>query len=373
MSVSLVLLSAGSSSRFQKDVKKQWLRIKNDPLWVFVLKRFKKLYDFESIIITGHKDEISYMNKFIYDDSIIVAGGDTRSASLKNALEFVDSNYVMVSDIARCCIDDGLIKDLIMQIDKYDLVAPYINAIDTTLCKDEYLDRDDLKLLQTPQISKTHLLKSYLEKSEKYGDESSLFKANNANIGYIKGSSKFLKLTTKEDLSKIPCLKKPSKEHFVGIGYDLHQLEDKGISILGGVVVSKSLGIKAHSDGDVLIHSIIDAILGAIGGGDIGEYFPDTDDRFRDISSMILLEYIYDFMTKVGYKIINIDATIIVQNIKISPFKKEIQLSLSKTMKINPSQINIKATTSEKIGSLGRGEGIAVLSTANLKFINWKK
>lgn len=374
MSVSLALLCAGNSTRFNQKIKKQWLRVKDKPLWLFVLDKFLKFYDFEKIVLVGHKDEIKYMENFISNDKVcIVAGGQSRQESLKNAIKDIDSEHIMVSDIARCCMDKKFILDIISFKDDNDLVVPYINAIDTTLFQNEYLDRSEMKLIQTPQLSRTKLLKQYLNTNIDYGDESSLFRANNAKIKYVLGKGKYLKLTNKEDLNKLDCLKKPSKQTFNGIGFDLHKLQKQGKVILGGIIVSDKIGIVAHSDGDVLIHSIIDAILGACGGGDIGEFFPDTDDKYKGISSVVLLEHIYSFISSVGYKIINIDTTIISEEVKISPFKKQIRNNIAKIINIPPSNINIKATTSEKIGSLGRNEGIAVLSTANLKFRNWKK
>ena len=374
MSVSLALLCAGNSTRFHKKVKKQWLRIKDKPLWLFVLDRFIKFYNFEKIILVGHQDEIKYMENFTSNDKIcIVAGGGSRQESLKNAIKNINSEHIMVSDIARCCMDKKFILDIIELKDDNDLVVPYINAIDTTLFKDDYLQRDEIKLIQTPQLSNTKLLKEYLDTNIDYGDESSLFRANNAKIKYIQGKSKYLKLTTKEDLNKLDCLKKPSKQIFNGIGFDLHKLQKIGKVILGGIIVSEKIGIEAHSDGDVLIHSIIDALLGACGGGDIGEFFPDTDNKYKGISSVVLLEHIYSFISSVGYKIINIDTTIISQEVKIAPFKKQIRNNLASILCLSPNNINIKATTSEKIGSLGRNEGIAVLSSTNLKFRNWKK
>ena len=373
MSISLALLCAGNSTRFKHTIKKQWLRIKDKPLWLFVLDKFLKFYDFDKIILVGHKNEIKYMENFISNEKIsIVAGGETRQESLKNAIENIESSHIMVSDVARSCMDKKFILDIINLKDDNDLIVPYINAVDTTLFQNDYLKREEMKLIQTPQLANTKLLKKYLDTKINYGDESSLFRANNAKIKYIKSKSKYLKLTTKEDLHKLDCLKKPSKQIFNGIGFDLHQLQKTGKVILGGITVSTKVGLKAHSDGDVLIHSIIDALLGASGGGDIGEFFPDTNDKYKGMSSVYLLQYIYNFINSVGYKIVNIDATIISQEIKISPFKKQIRHNLANVLNLPAHNINIKATTSEKIGSLGRNEGIAVLSTANLKFRNWK-
>jgi 2-C-methyl-D-erythritol 4-phosphate cytidylyltransferase/2-C-methyl-D-erythritol 2,4-cyclodiphosphate synthase len=131
-------------------------------------------------------------------------------------------------------------------------------------------------------------------------------------------------------------------------------------------------GFKAHSDGDVLIHSVIDALLGAIGAGDIGEFFPDTDEKYKGIDSKILLEHIITFLCNVGYEIVNIDLTIIAQKPKINPFKNEIKSSMAKLMHIDKQFINIKATTAEKMGFIGREEGIAVQSIATVKYYNWK-
>jgi len=185
MSVSLALLCAGNSTRFNKKIKKQWIRIKDKPLWLFVLDKFLKFYDFEKIILVGHKDEVNYMESFIANDKVcFVLGGDTRQESLKNAVNGVNSEHIMVSDIARCCMDKKLVLDIISFKDDNDLVVPYINAVDTILFKDDYLNRDEIKLIQTPQLSNTKLLKKYLNTSIDYGDESSLFRANNAKIKY---------------------------------------------------------------------------------------------------------------------------------------------------------------------------------------------
>ena len=142
---------------------------------------------------------------------------------------------------------------------------------------------------------------------------------------------------------------------------------------LGGVKLPYEFGFKAHSDGDVLIHSIIDALLGAIGAGDIGEFFPDTDPKYKGADSKVLLEYIVNFVKKVGYEIINIDVTILAEIPKINPFKNEIKNSLTKLLNIDKFKINIKATTSERLGFIGRKEAVAVHSVATLKYYDWKK
>ena len=141
----------------------------------------------------------------------------------------------------------------------------------------------------------------------------------------------------------------------------------------GGNKLPYEYGFKAHSDGDVLIHSVIDALLGAAGAGDIGEFFPDTDPKYKGVDSKILLNKIVSFINNVGYEIVNVDVIIIAQIPKINPFKNDIKNSMAKLLKIQKQFLNIKATTAEKMGFIGRCEGIAVQSIATLKYYDWKK
>lgn len=152
----------------------------------------------------------------------------------------------------------------------------------------------------------------------------------------------------------------------VGIGYDIHQLRDGESLVLGGVKFDTPYGTVAHSDGDVLLHAIMDAILGAASLGDIGEHFPDNNSKFKNISSIELLNEVYK-MIAIDYKIINIDATLICEKPKIKNYKNEMRLNIAKACNIDISQVNIKATTNEKLGSLGRGEGIAALAICQLE------
>ena len=142
---------------------------------------------------------------------------------------------------------------------------------------------------------------------------------------------------------------------------------------MGGIKLPVDYGFKAHSDGDVLIHSVIDALLGAAGAGDIGEFFPDTDAQYKGIDSKVLLNQIVEFIYNVGYEIVNIDLTIIAQKPKINPHKQEIKSSIAKLLGIEKQFVNIKATTAEKMGFIGRSEGVAVQSIATLKYYNWIK
>ncbi|MGM0519386.1 MAG: bifunctional 2-C-methyl-D-erythritol 4-phosphate cytidylyltransferase/2-C-methyl-D-erythritol 2,4-cyclodiphosphate synthase [Campylobacterota bacterium] len=372
LDVTLIVLCAGNSTRFEHKAKKQWLRIGNEPLWLNVTKRVSSYYDFKEIIITSHANELSYMDNF-YDDARFVKGGNTRQESIKNSLDYVNSDYVMITDVARACIPKEVVLELVSLKDKFDCIVPTLNVPDTVTYNKSTISRDDVKLIQTPQLSKTSILEKAINTKEEFTDESSAIKAIGGSVKYIQGSTQSKKLTFGSELKDIKCLKKPSTSFFTGFGIDIHQFEQNKKMYLGGVHIISDYGFKAHSDGDVLIHSIIDALLGAAGAGDIGEFFPDNDPKYKGCDSKVLLKEIIEFIYSVGYEIVNIDLTILAQTPKINPFKKEIKESLCALLSIDKQFINIKATTNEKMGFIGRKEGVAVHSVATLKYYNWKK
>lgn len=153
----------------------------------------------------------------------------------------------------------------------------------------------------------------------------------------------------------------------IGIGYDVHQLVEKRKLIIGGVEIPYEKGLLGHSDADVLVHAIMDSILGALSLGDIGKHFPDTDNQYKDISSLILLERVYNIMVEAQYSVGNIDTVIVAQRPKLAPFIENMRHNIADVLKIHPSSINIKATTTEQLGFEGRGEGIGAHSVCLLK------
>jgi 2-C-methyl-D-erythritol 4-phosphate cytidylyltransferase / 2-C-methyl-D-erythritol 2,4-cyclodiphosphate synthase len=372
LDVTLIILCAGNSSRFEHKAKKQWLRIENEPLWLNVTKRLSEYSSFDKIIITSHKDELSYMKNFS-DDYCFVSGGSTRQESIINSLKEVNTTHVMISDVARACIPKDVIIDLLENRNNADCIVPVLNVSDTVIYNENTINRDSVKLIQTPQLSNTKILKDSLDTNIEYTDDSSAIKANNGTIKYIQGSIKSKKLTFGDELDELTCIKAPSNNFFTGTGFDIHQFEDNKEMYLGGLKLPTTYGFKAHSDGDVLIHSVIDALLGAAGAGDIGEFFPDTDEQYKGIDSKVLLNKIVEFIYNVGYEIVNIDLTIIAQKPKINPHKQEIKSSLAKLLGIEKQFVNIKATTAEKMGFIGRSEGVAVQSIATLKYYDWTK
>lgn len=370
MAITLVVLCAGNSTRFEFKAKKQWLRTGDEPLWLNVTNRFSKYCEFEKVIVVGHENELGYMKNFS-DDYIYVSGGSTRQESMKNALREVTSEHVMVTDVARCCVPEEVFIELAENRSKASCIVPALSVSDTVVYEQQTINRDEVKLIQTPQLSNTQALKKALATSKEFTDDSSAIKQDGGSIYYINGSLQSKKLTFGEEIKELMCLKEPSKDLFTGTGIDIHQFQEGKQMVLGGIPIDSDFGFKAHSDGDVLIHSIIDAILGACGAGDIGEFFPDTDPKYKGADSKELLKHIISFVKNIGFELVNIDVTVLAQAPKINPHKQAIKTKLSELLEIPRFKINIKATTGEKMGFVGRSEGVAVQSLATLKYYNW--
>lgn len=367
--LTLILLAAGNSTRFQSPVKKQWLRVGHQPLWHFVTKEFENLKLFSKVIITAHKDEIDYMKSFCAHT--VIEGGSTRQESLKNALLHVNTPYVMVSDIARSCPPKELIMRLVEEKESADCVVPVLSMNDTVSYDGNNIDREKLKRIQTPQLSKTEVLKDALQTTEEFTDESSAIFALGKTRKEVEGDESAHKLTRLSDMKNIPCLRPPSSDILVGNGFDVHAFEEGREMFLAGVKIDSSFGFKAHSDGDVAIHSLIDALLGAAGMGDIGTLFPDSDDSYKDIDSKLLLNECVKRLHACGFVIVNVDITIIAQTPRLSEYKAKMRHTLANILEIEPFLCNIKATTTEKLGFIGRKEGVGVQSSASLKYLDW--
>ena len=367
--LTLILLAAGSSSRFGLDVKKQWIRVNHKPLWQEVADKCEETKHFDKIIITSSSDDISFMKN--YADYTFVEGGNTRQQSLTNSLSEVDTKYVLVSDIARSCIDEKFLSRIISHIGQSDCIVPYLKVTDTIVYEDETIDRDKVKRIQTPQLSLTSALKNALELQEEFTDESSAIVANGGSREFILGEENAHKITHLSDLNKLPCLDAPSNDTLSGTGFDVHAFDDKNDMYLGGVNIDSDFGFKAHSDGDVAIHALIDALLGAAGMGDIGMMFPDNDDTYKGIDSKELLKRVVTKLYNFGFVIVNIDLTIAAEKPRVGKYKLAMRKTLSDILHVESSRVNIKATTTEKLGFIGRSEGVGVIANANLKYFDW--
>jgi 2-C-methyl-D-erythritol 4-phosphate cytidylyltransferase/2-C-methyl-D-erythritol 2,4-cyclodiphosphate synthase len=368
--LTLILLAAGSSSRFGQEVKKQWLRIGQEPLWQFVAQRLQKSNLFSQIIIVGAADEVAFMQH--YAEYEFVIGGASRQESLKNALKYVTNDYVLVNDIARACISENLLESIISRKDDADVIVPYLPVSDTVVYENKTIEREKVKRVQTPQLSRKEALLNALESDELFTDESSAIVANGGSRAFVLGEDDAHKITYIEDLNKLPCLESPSNDILSGNGFDVHAFEADKKMWLGGVQIDVDYGFAAHSDGDVAIHALIDALLGAAGMGDIGMLFPDSDAAYKDIDSKELLRSVVTKLTAFGFVIINADITIMAQKPKIATYKLQMRRVLADILNIAPARMNVKATTTERLGFIGRSEGVGVSANANLKYLDWK-
>jgi ygbB family len=406
--ISLILLAAGDSSRFELRVKKQWLRVGELPLWQYVAQSIARAHPFKKIIIAVNEEDVSYCER-LYACSLASArgksaecgtseykfqskqggigcgadkcgsanlqfhfapGGVNRQSSLKNALRLVESELVLVSDVARAQISPELISSLIRNLGGADCISPYLGVNDTTYLGERIVEREELRLIQTPQLSRTALLKKALEGSEIFTDDSAAVGSAGGRLEFIKGEAGALKITRASDLAALN-LKPCSRDIFCGTGYDVHALEKGAGIVLGGVQIPCEFALIAHSDGDVAIHALIDAICGAAMLGDIGELFPDSDAKFKGADSKELLRKVMRRVRGYGYELVNADITIIAQRPKIGAYKAQMQEVLSEIL--NCARVNVKATTTERLGFTGRSEGIAAQAAVNLKFYDWQK
>ena len=367
--ITLILLGAGSASRFKLPPKKQWLWVEGQPLWLKVANDFQSINAFKNTIVVSSKNDIQGMSNF--SEFTFVEGGNSRQQSLKNALKDVTTPYVLVSDIARCCLDGDMIKRVISAKKNKACVVPTLPMVDTLYLDNRPIDRDGVKIIQTPQLSCTQTLQKALNSKHEFTDDSSAVAFMGGEIIFVEGSAKAHKLTTLEDLAKMTCLTAPSKRALIGFGIDIHPFEKGKQMVLCGIEIDSPFGFKAHSDGDVAIHALIDALLGAAGLGDIGEFYPDTSDDYKNADSKELLKDTVKRLKDFGYVIGNVDLAIIAQTPKLLNYKKAMRFKLANLLNIKPNLVNIKATTAEKLGWIGRKEGVAVEAVATLYYYDW--
>ncbi|NPA29869.1 MAG: bifunctional 2-C-methyl-D-erythritol 4-phosphate cytidylyltransferase/2-C-methyl-D-erythritol 2,4-cyclodiphosphate synthase [Epsilonproteobacteria bacterium] len=374
--LTLILLAAGEASRFKKPVKKQWLRVGRRPLWLFVLENLLETGLFGKAVVTGHPEELAFMQRHIYHEKVtFVTGGNSRQASLTNALKEVETPLVLVNDVARACVDESVCRTLLEAIGQSDCAVPALPVADTVWYDGRPVDRRRLLRIQTPQLSRTDILKKALAVPIEYTDESSALHAVGAKVTFVPGSTALHKLTFAEDLPQLPCLLPPDTAvRYTGTGFDVHAFESAGSDkpmVLGGVRIDAPVGFKAHSDGDVAIHALIDALLGAAGMGDIGELFPDTDAAWAGADSAKLLRHVVHLLTHTGFEIEQADITIMAQTPRVGPYKEAMRARLAQLLDLPPYCVNVKATTTERLGFVGRKEGVAVQACATLKLIDW--
>ena len=378
--VSAVLVAAGSSTRMGFD--KLSFDLGGETVLHRSIRAFAQCPQITELVLVAGKNR-----EFVAQQAAdcpkpvqIVAGGATRAESAKNGVLAAHGELVAVHDAARPFVSASVITAALEAAARCGAAAPAVPVKDTikaaargdgktvppdcAVCATP--DRSTLYAVQTPQCFDRAAYLAALEELDEtrarlVTDDCSLFELTGRPVQLTQGDYANLKITTREDLPR-PAQRKET-EMRIGHGYDVHRLVEQRKLILGGVEIPFEKGLLGHSDADVLIHAICDALLGAANMRDIGYHFPDTAGEFKNIDSKILLKKTVDLIGSKGYSIGNIDATICAERPKLKTHIPAMQQTLSAVLGIDEDDVSVKATTTEKLGFTGREEGISAYAT----------
>ena len=357
MSNCFILLAAGKGKRFKSNNPKQFINYINKPLFMHSVDKALKSKLFKSIIIVSNMPIRNIKHKSIK----VIKGGKERYQSSLNALNYIRKKKyknIYIHDAARPNFSIKLLKRLSLGLKNNKAVVPFIKTDNSAKYKKGNriynLNRDDLLFTQTPQCFDFKSIYKLSKFNKKIvTDEASLFLNNNQKVKFIKGEKNNFKITTKADLKKL------NNKTFYGIGFDIHKLIKNKKLYLGGIKIPFHSGLKGHSDGDVILHAIIDGLLGAMRKMDIGTIYPSNNKRFKNMRSPNMLSPILKILVKERYFVNNVDINLICERPKVSKYRKKIITSLSNLLNINKDQINLKGKTVEKLGLIGKEEAIA--------------
>ena len=373
-----IILAGGSGKRFKSNTPKQYAKIKNLNSIELILNEILNNKNIRHIIIVYNFKNIQILKKTLskYKDKRIkiVKGGKTRQESSFKGLKYlkkVKPKNVLIHDGCRPYIKNNEINKMITIIDKYDCCCPLIKNVDLIRFKkgNKFLeDKKEIYQTQTPQIFKYNIIyKAHKDNHNKtYRDDTELLNNKKYRIKFLKGRKENIKITYKDDIKFYHDI--ISKKIKYGIGYDIHAFnfnKRKKLKLCG--VKINYYSVLSHSDGDVGYHALCDSIFGALGIGDIGQIFKNNDKRWKNINSKIFLKFAKNKLIKKKYKIINLDINFICQSPNINKYIKKMKLNISEIMNISKDIISIKATTNEKIGLIGKGEGIAAESIVSIE------
>ena len=352
-----IILASGQSKRFNSNKPKQFIRYKNKPLFEHSLdkamssKLFKKI-----VLVVNDKKQVQ---KKYSKNVLVIKGGKERCDSSLIALRYIKKfkpSNVLIHDAARPNFTIKLLRKLVNSLKKNIASIPVISSKDSIKYKVKNqlfnLDRKNSFLTQTPQAFKfKDIYNLSINQKNIIQDEATLFINNNLKIKFINGETLNNKITFKEDIIN-------TKTYF-GIGFDIHRLIKHKKLFLGGVRIPFHSGLKGHSDGDVILHSTIDALLGAMRKKDIGTFFPDNKNKFKNIRSSKMLKPIVTILNKNNFYINNLDINLICEQPKVSKYRKQIIKSLSTLLDLDKNLINLKGKTVEKLGLIGKEKAIA--------------
>lgn len=390
-SVAVIIPAAGFGTRMNLDHPKQYHLLAGIPILVRTARVFADNTHIDHIVVAVPADRIEQTEMMFGQYGLvpgklkIISGGRRRQDSVKAGLDTLgtDTDIVLVHDgarplvsaeiIARCCdavLRDGAaiaavpVKDTLKKAGSDGRVAGTI-------------DRTSLWQAQTPQAARRALLeRAYINNGDAdVTDESSLLEKAGIAVTLVEGSETNIKITRPEDLILAEKIISQSGEpgFRIGHGYDAHRFAENRKLVLGGVTVPHSHGLAGHSDADVLTHALCDALLGALGAGDIGKHFPDSDQQFAGMYSITLLEQVVRLLTGKGFVLANADITLVCQAPRLAPYLDDMKRVLGRACQVDSALINIKATTTEGMGFTGRKEGIGCHAVVLLQGNDIKK
>ncbi len=370
MSFCLIILAGGNSHRFGSNIGKPYQKLGGKSLIEINVNKAYQFKQIKKIILVYNKKDFQKVKSLKLKNVKLVVGGKSRKDSTFNALKYLIKqrgiNKVLIHDVARPNFSVKLLNSIISNMRTARATVPKIKVQDAVKqiidsSKEEYIvskKRDNLFLTQTPQafflkeIYNLHKINAGKYKN----DDISLYMDLN-KVKFIEGEKNNFKITDKEDFENLRKIYKSKMS--VGIGFDVHRLVPNKKLYLAGLRIKSKLGTLGHSDGDPVLHSITDAILGACKMGDIGQMFSDKNKKYKNIRSTILLKHVMKKIISKGYFVNNIDINIITQTPKIKNYKNKMINNIAKLCEISKEQINIKGKTTEKLGVVGKEKAIA--------------
>ena len=371
MTVAAIIVAAGRGTRAGGTVPKQWQLLAGQPVVRHSIRAFAGLAD--QVILVVHPDDVARATPMGVH---LVEGGATRDASVRNALNHLagtGTSRVLIHDGARPLVSPALITRLIGALDQSVAAAPAVPVTDALWRGDDLRvtgtqDRTGLWRAQTPQAFHFDaILAAHRAHPGGAADDVEVARAAGLDVMIVQGDEDNLKLTFAADFARAErILKGRSMDIRVGNGFDVHAFGPGDHVCLCGVRVPHGKGLVGHSDADVGMHALTDAIYGALAEGDIGQHFPPSDPQWKGAESHIFLRHAAARAAQRGFAIAHADVTLICERPKIGPHAGPMRAALAAIMGIAPDRISVKATTSERLGFTGREEGIAALATATL-------
>lgn len=371
----LILVAAGKGERAGGDIPKQYRAVARQPLIAHTLKSLKNAFKFDvfCVVVSQGDMRIREILAELEIDAIITDGGDTRTNSVRNgliALEGEAIEHVYIHDAARPFVDNALILSLSQALDTHDAAVPSLKIVDA--CKTKTgaaINRDEILRVQTPQaFHYAKILSAFntVEEGQAFADDIAIAHKSGLSIAFTDGQERNFKLTYPEDFAKAENMMKRSTYIATGSGFDVHQFEDGGTLWLCGVPIECGYSLKGHSDADAGLHALTDAILGALAFGDIGDHFPPSDPKWKGAASDKFLLFALDAMKSRGGVLQHVDVTLICEKPKVKPHREAMRARIAELCGLSLNRVSVKATTTEKLGFTGRGEGLAAQASATI-------